>query len=402
MKKVLVTVFLLGLLMPMLLFQSAGEATLVFDADLSFTPTAGKRYHYWMFNLLTGFETRWADRNFIGGIINCLYYDIIHGSGSGVVDGEIEFSIYESYNFSNPMEGENPPVGGGGSSPGWGANPPFSIEDGHLIINEGPGSDVYGTLPDGKPLQGAMDPGDSGGGEYGGNRESFYFAPIFDNNIGYTISSSGRLLSVRGLDMIGEITDPTFAEAEEMFDPTRSISMRQIFQVSRFLILPDYTVHVGDSWKAPFYWDAPLIGEPIKINLTYTLDDIRTYYRFRCARISFIGLTDMEIDLVDENYTRRKESHVEGDIIITGNIFFDIDRGVLVAMKNENSFGGNMRNQFLDFSQWHMSGFDWGFLALLSFDRVDLITPLGNVIDPRTEKDHVLQEFIWRTDMIME
>ena len=402
MKKVMVMVFLLGLLLPMLLFQAAGEATLIFDADLSFNPQAGKRFHYWMMNLLLGFETRWADRNFIGGVINTTYYDIINGSGNGVVDGTIEFSIYESYDFSNTLEGENPGGSGGGMSPGWSMDPPFSLEGGHLVPNEPP--DAYGTPPGGfGPLQGALDPGDVGGdGDFGGNRESFHFTPIFENNIGYSLSSTGKVLNVRGLEQIGDITDPTFAQAEELFDPARSISLRQIFQVSHFLVLPDYTLHVGDTWKAPFHWNAPLIGKPIKIMLTYTLEDIKTYYRFKCARISYIGLTDIEMDFVDENYTRRRESHVEGDIIMFGTIFFDIDRGMIVAMKDASSFGGSQQNQYLDFSQRHFGGFNWGFLALLSFDRIDLITPLGNVIDPRTEKDHVLQDFVWRTDMIME
>jgi hypothetical protein len=73
MRKVFTTVFVLGLLLPMLLLQTPGMSTLQFDADLSFTPETGKRFHMWMFTVLIGFETRWANRNFIAGAINTLY-----------------------------------------------------------------------------------------------------------------------------------------------------------------------------------------------------------------------------------------------------------------------------------------------------------------------------------------
>jgi hypothetical protein len=402
MKKVLLTVFILGLLLPMLLLQTPGQTALQFDADMSFAPEAGKRYHYWMFTILIGFETRWANRNFIGGAINTLYDDVINSSGNGVVNGTIEFTVYEVLDFSNTLEGEQGPGGPGGSRPGSSIDGPGPVDlvDGHLVYSDG-----YGPGEDGlQPRQGAYDPGSGGGGSGGYQpNESFYLTPIFENDIGYTISSSGRLLSVTGLEIIGEIVDPTYrAEEEEIFDPARQISVRQIFQVGHFLVLPDYQLHIGESWKAPFWWDVPLVGEPVKIPLNFELRDIRTYYRFRCAQIDFTGLIDIEMDLLDENYTRRRESHVKGDIVINGTIFFDLDRGVVVAMKNPYRFGGTMWNQFINLNLGRFSTMDWGFIAMLTFDRIDLITPLGNVLDPRTEKDHVLQEFVWRTDIQLE
>jgi hypothetical protein len=404
MRKVFTTVFVLGLLLPMLLLQTPGMSTLQFDADLSFTPETGKRFHMWMFTVLIGFETRWANRNFIAGAINTLYDEVIEGSGNGIVNGKIEFTVYEALDFSNTLEGEQGPPGsgGGGMRPGSSLDGPGPVDlvDGHLVYT---GAGFGGGD---EPKQGAYDPGSGGSGGGGGNtkpNESFYLTPIFENNIGYTISSSGRLLDVTGLETIGDIVDPTYrAEGEDILDPARQISVRQIFQVGHFLVLPDYTVHIGESWRAPFWWDIPLIGKPVKIPITFELRDIRTYYRFRCAEIDFTGLTDIDMNLLDENYTRRRESHVKGDIVINGSMFFDLDRGVVVAVKNPFRFGGTMYNQFINLNLGRFFTMDWGFMAMLNFDRIDLITPLGNVLDKRTEKDHVLQEFVWRSDIQME
>ncbi len=400
MKKVIAPVFILGLLIPMLLFQSNAESTLQFDADLSFTPVSGKRFHYWMYTALIGFETRWGSRTFLGGAINAVYDDIIQGSGSGIVNGRVDFAIYETINISRNMEDRGSFGGPGGMSPGYGAQSPGG--------NAAYGGLEWGHVKGPEPYQGSTDPGSGGGNSGGGTQspsgetEEFYLTPIFENNIDYTISSSGRLLNIAGLETIGNIVSPTMAQSptEEYFDPTRSISVRQIFQVSHFLILPDYTIHVGESWKAPFWWNIPLIGKPVKIPLSYTLEEIRTLYRFRCAKITFTGLSEVNTDLVDENYSRRKESHVEGDIIINGTFYFDIDRGVVVAMKNPNAYERG-RNTNFD-SPYNYGSIYWGFVGIMSFDRIDLITPLGNVIDPRTDKIHVLQEFVWTSDLVME
>jgi len=397
MKKIFAPFFIVGLLLPILLFQSTANSTLIFDADLSFKPETGKRFHYWMFTALIGFETMWASRQFLGGAINTAYDDIIQGSGGGVVNAEVDISIYETINISRALD-DRGGFGGRGMAPGYGAERPGS---------EGAGSEniQWGHLlgPPTQPMQGSTSPGapGGGGGETPGERkpEEFYLTPIFENNISYTISSSGRLLNVSGLETIGDIVAPTFTEAE-YFDPTRSITVRQIFQVGHFLILPDYTIHVGETWKAPLWWNVPLIGKPIKIPLTYTLEEIRTLYRFKCAKIRFTGLSDINTDILDENYSRRKESHVEGDIIINGTIYFDIDRGVVVAMKHEYAWerGENDNRQ----SPFRYGTYFWGFIGVMSFDRIDLITPLGNVLDTRTEKEHILQEFIWTTDLVVE
>ena len=375
-------------MLPMLLIQSNAESTLIFDADLSFKPQTGKRFHYWMTTALIGFETRWGMRSFLGGAITSVYDDIIHGSGSGIVTAEVDFTTYDTINISRNLDDPGSFGGPGGMSPGYGAGRP-DIGDKLQPKWE------WGQYPGGHhPVQGSTDPGGGGGTEDPtgpSEPEGFHLTPIFENNIKYTISSSGRLLNVSGLETIGDIVSPTMAQAnlEEFFDPTRSISVRQVFQVGHFLILPDYTIHLGESWKAPFWWNVPLIGKPIKIPLTYTLEEIRTLYRFKCAKISFTGLTEIETDLVDENYSRRKESHVEGSIVINGTIYFDIDRGVIVAMKNENAFERGENHNW--FSLGRFGSYNWGFVSVMSFDRIDLITPLGNVIDDRTEKDHVLQ-----------
>jgi hypothetical protein len=393
MKKIFTPVFILGLLLPMLFFQSTADSTLIFDAELSFTPTEGKRFHYWMITALIGFETRWGSRNFLGGAINSVYDDIIEGSGGGIVNATVDFTVYEAINISRSLDDPGTYGGPGGVAPGYGAGG-VPVEWNEKEPPE------WGNIGGIQPLQGSYDPGSPGGGPRGEyESEAFYLTPIFENNIGYTISSSGRMLNITGLETIGDIISPTFTESE-YFDPTRSITVRQVFQISHFLILPDYVIHVGESWKAPLWWNVPLIGKPLKIPLTYTLQEIRPLYRFKCAKITFTGLTDIETDVLDENYSRRKESHVEGDIIINGYLYFDVDRGVVVAMKHERAWERGENHNF--YSLWRYGSYYYGFVAILNFDRIDLITPLGNVIDPRTEKEHVLQEFVWATDLVME
>jgi hypothetical protein len=166
-------------------------------------------------------------------------------------------------------------------------------------------------------------------------------------------------------------------------------------------------------------WTVPLVGETMEIPLTYTLVDIRTTYRFRVAAIDFNGLLQFDVDVSDEGMLQldpreepkeyRKESNITGDIVIQGRAYIDLDRGITVAYCDIPILG----NQYFinhqrrgDEPYWSDAGLPGplspGFYARLDFERRDLYTPLGNVIDPRQEVNYVIQNLQWFTTTIVE
>jgi len=368
-----------------------------FDATIRFDPVSGTRWHYMTGVILIGDEIEPQKRSQVGGIILTIYDEEITSSGGGLVGVHVAYNIYESLDLGWASQYENP--GGGPFAP-----PDYSEP---VPIQPGMGSGVHPLLAlpgNGEPLQSYSGPGggDGGGGAGGGGdlagEGEFEVTPIMESNLNYIMSESGRLLDISGMDVIGEIVDPS-----------RSISVRQVFETSHFAVLPDYQVHLNESWRAPMSWTVPFVGETMEIPLTFTLSDIRTTYRFRVAAIDYSGILQFDVDVSDENSTTRKESNIKGDIIIQGRFYVDLDRGVIVAICDAPGLGNTyfVDGQRRGNEPWFNDiGIPWplnpGLYATLNFERRDLYTPLGNVIDRRQTLIYRIQELQWFTTTVVE
>ena len=169
-------------------------------------------------------------------------------------------------------------------------------------------------------------------------------------------------------------------------------------------------------------WTIPFVGETMEIPLTFTLADIRTTYRFRVAAIDFSGILQFDVDVADEGRLQaengeyesvRKESNIKGDIIIQGRAYVDLDRGILVGIADAPALGNTYfvngwrrGHEYEYYGIPNDLGLPWslnpGFYATLNFERRDLYTPLGNVIDQRQEIIYRIQELQWFTSTIVE
>jgi hypothetical protein len=386
-----------------------------FDATMRFTPRSGTQWHYFTTVHLTGFEIARAKRNIVGGIIRTIYDDNINSSGNGLVGVTETYNLYEALDLSSAPDFENP-TGGPAAPPNYNTPTPDDNEP-KTIPNWpfGDGSEET-KAPENLQSVGGGGGGDEGGGGAGGSSPDdtlvgegqFDLTPIMESEINFTMSESGRMLDIEGMELIGDI-----------IDPSRSITVRQVFQTSHFLVLPDYSVHLNETWKAPVSWTIPFVGETMEIPITYRLADLKTTYRFRVAAIDFNGILQFDVDVSDEGKradpdtgelrSMRKESNIKGDIIIQGRAYVDLDRGVVVAVCDTPALGreyfieGSRRGgeaRFNDLGQpWPLNP---GFWAQLHFERRDLYTPLGNVIDKRQEIEHKIQELQWFTTTVVE
>jgi hypothetical protein len=373
------------------------ESRQAFDVTLKFEPEAGTSWHYWTIILLIGDEVMREKYQQVGGIVLALYDEDVTSSGGGLVGFTTQFNAYEALDLGWASDYEDP-SGGLGGSPSYSAPSPESPDESstpHLLT----------VLGIGDPTQigggggGSGGGGGGGGGAAPGGEEEFEVTPIMESNIRYVMSDSGRILSVNGLDLIGDI-----------IDPSRSITVRQLFETIHFVVLPDYQVHLNETWRSPLNWTIPFVGETMEIPLTFKLSDIRTTYRFRVAAIDFSGILQFDVDVSDEDLEWRKESSIRGDIIIEGRAYVDIHRGILVGICDTPSLGNTY---FLDGDrrgdEWWLNNdlpAGWplnpGFYARLKFERRDLYTPLGNVMDPRQEVVSRIQEMQWFTTTIVE
>ena len=380
----LAVAFLMGLLM---FSPKDAQSRQYYDATIRFDPMAGTMWHYQAGVALEGLEIEPGKRTYIGGGILTIFDEEINSSGNGLVGAHVRFNTYDSLNTSTPYGNEDP-SGGPYQPPDYGA--PSPDEDGS-------------AQPPSQMQAGGIGGGGSGGGGTGGDdligEGDFEVTPIIESNLNYVMSESGRMLDVSGLELIGDI-----------IDPSRSVTVRQVFQTIHFVTLPDYEVHLNESWRAPMSWTIPYVGETMDIPLTFTLGDIRTTYRFRMAAIDFTGILQFEVDVADEGVIEdengdlqevRKESHISGDIIIYGRAYVDLDRGILVALCDNPAWGDT---SFVD--GWNRGAWPFslspGFWAEMAFERQDLYTPLGNVIDQRQEVVDRIQELNWYTFLVVE
>lgn len=358
-----------------------------FDATIRFNPMSGTMWHYIAAVSLSGLEIEPGKRTYVGGAILTIYDEEINSSGNGLVGVHVRFNTYDSVNYSGDYGNEDP-TGGENRPPDYSAPP---VDDLGIPF----------TPPD--QLQGGA--GGIGGGSGGGDDDTvagegeFKVTPIMESNLNYVMSESGRMLDISGMELIGDI-----------IDPSRSVTVRQVFQTVHCVTLPDYQVHLNESWRAPMSWTIPYVGETMDIPLTYTLADIRTTYRFRMAAIDMRGIFEFEVDVADEGTIEdengdlqsvRKESHITGDIIVYGRAYVDLDRGILVALCDVPESG---RTYFVDgdWRGWNPWVLAPGFYANMAFERRDLYTPLGNVVDQRQEVIDRIQELVWTTRVVVE
>ncbi len=399
----LTALLLLGVLA---FWPSHADSKQYFDATLRFQPRNGTIWNYQTYCTLIGDEIQAHKMDRIGGIIWTIYDEEITSSGQGLVGATVRYHIYEAWDLSYASQYEKP---GGGPTAPPDYSAPYPDEDLDLEYPPFPGRFD-------EPLQsiGGGGGGAGGGGTGGGDEEEellgegdFDIAPIMESEITYIISESGRLLNLSGMEFIGEIVDPS-----------RSISVRQVFQTTHLVVLPDYEVHINESWRAPMSWTIPLVGETMEIPLTFTLKDIRTTYRFRVAAIDYYGVLQFDVDVSDEArltrdgvYTTwRKESNIKGDVIIMGRAYVDLDRGILVGVCDAPALGNAyfLNHQRRGHEWWMRSdigvpgSLNPGFYASLNFERRDLYTPLGNVLDPRQDLIYKIQELQWFTTTIVE
>jgi len=199
---------------------------------------------------------------------------------------------------------------------------------------------------------------------------------------------------MQGLDLIGDF-----------YDPQNQISVRQVFQASHFLTLPNYQVHVGESWKGAFFWTIPFVGETRKLDIQFTLQEIMIQDRYRLANIAFYAIDQFDTVTTQEKWDDefssdvRVDSDISCDVMLNGNLLFDIDRGIVVAI------GDDIR-----YKQWIPYTGPTTFptargnylISTIVVDRVDTRTPLGNVLDTEPREDHIVQDMVWRTMLILE
>lgn len=368
-----------------------------FDATVRFNPISGTLWHYFTTVLLIGNEIQMGQRDQVGGLIWTIYDEEVTSSGNGLVGVHLRFNVYEALDLSIASAYEDP---GGGALRPPDYSAPAPVDIGYTLWDRDM-SDPGHAEP--QQSVGGGGGGSAGGGSGGGDEEllgegEFQLTPIMESNINYIMSESGRMLDISGLDLVGDIVDPS-----------RSINVRQVFQTTHPIVLPDYQVHLNESWRAPYSWTIPFVGETMEIPLIYTLADIRTTYRFRVAAIDFSGILQFDVDVSDENLTERKESNIKGDIVLQGRAYIDLDRGVMVALTDLPALG---TSYFVDGerrgneSYSNDLGLPWslnpGFYVTLNFERRDLYTPLGNVVDPRQEVVWKIQELSWFTTTVVE
>jgi hypothetical protein len=394
----------LALLAIIVFWPAHAQSRQYYDATMRFNPEAGTQWHYFTTVLCIGNEVQRAQRSQIGGLIWTVYDEEITSSGGGLVGASLTYNVYDSLDLGVASEYEDP-TGGGFAPPDY-AEPMPGNDLSSPAPREAP--DVFGFhggQPEDLQSIGGGGGGGTGGGASGGDTSgdlqgegAFQITPILETNINYTMSESGRMLDISGLELIGDI-----------IDPSRSITVRQVFQTTHPLVLPDYDVHLNETWRAPFSWTIPLVGETMEIPLTYRLADLRTTFRFRVAAIDFNGLLQFDVDTSDENTTLRKESNIKGSVILQGRAYVDLDRGVVVAICDTPNLGNTYfvdSDRRGDEQYYNDLGLPWslnpGFYAQLNFERRDLYTPLGNVVDQRQEIVYKIQSLQWLTTAVVE
>lgn len=418
MRKKILVVIPLALLMTAVI-QNVGMSKRIFDTEMMFNPRSGMTYHYAQMTMLSGTEISFQRSERFGGTIQTIYDETINTNANGLISYSLNYQTYDVLNETDIVMDEMPGGGPWGPSRGPYRDMPLPMnpdnKNGNSPDNNKPQPDVK---PDEKskspeeapePLQGGLGPGGGGGGGGGGSspggqwgqqqrREEgadFRITPILETKLNYTLAQDGRLMDMQGLDLIGDF-----------YDPQNQISVRQIFQSTHFLTLPSYQVHLGESWRGPFFWTIPFVGETRKIEMQYTLEEIMIQERYRLANIAFYGVTQFDTVTTNEEWDDtfgcdvRIDSDLHADIMMRGNILFDIDRGIVVAI------GDDLRSkQLMYYTNFNTFPRPWGsnyFLATIVVDRMDTRTPLGNVLDTEPRKDHIIQDMIWRTWLIVE
>ena len=237
---------------------------------MRFNPVAGTMWHYLTWVILQGTEIKTGKRDTVGGVIRTVTDEKIDSSGGGLVGVHVIYNTYDSLDLSTVSKFENPNGGPTGHpsyeepNPGSGnppdssapASPDSSAPAGRLLdpSTVGPPEPMQGYGPGGgggrRP--GGGNGGNGGNGQNGGGgtlkgEGNFEITPIIESDINYIISESGRLLNLSGMDVIGDI-----------IDPSRSITVRQVFQTTHFLVVPDYDVHLNEQWRAPMALDHPV------------------------------------------------------------------------------------------------------------------------------------------------
>ncbi len=385
-----------------ILVQDAGMTKRVFDTELMFNPRSGQSYHYAQMTRLRGSEISFQRVEEFSGMIQTIFDENCLSNSNGIITTSLQFQTYEVLGETTGVWDEQPFGGAFGPGRGPWSSAPYEPPSG----NEGPERDENSppvqSAPEEeqpKPMQG-MGPGGGGGGEWGQQQrreesDGFRITPILETQLNYTIAQDGRLLDMEGLDLIGDF-----------YDPQNQISVRQVFQSSHFLTLPSYEVHVGESWRGPFFWTIPFVGETRKFDMQFTLEEIAIQERYRLANIAFYGIDQFDTVTTDEKWDDffgtdvRIDSDIHCDVMLNGNILFDIDRGIVVAI------GDDLRSkQWIPYYNPNSFPTPLGSNNLLStivVDRMDTKTPLGNVLDNEPRIDHVVQDMIWQTWLILE
>jgi hypothetical protein len=387
-----------------ILVQDAGMTKRVFDTELMFNPRSGQSYHYAQQTRLRGSEISFQRVKEFSGMIQTIFDETCKSNSNGIISTTLQYQTYEVLGETSGVWDEQPFGGPFGPGRGPYSSAPYEPPSGSEGPERGEGSPSVQSAPENEgpqPMQG-MGPGSGGGGgdEWGQQQrreesDSFRITPILETQLNYTISQDGRLLDMEGLDLIGDF-----------YDPQNQISVRQVFQSSHFLTLPSYEIHVGESWRGPFFWTIPFVGETRKFDMQFTLEEIEIQERYRLANIAFYGIDQFDTVTTDEKWDDffgtdvRIDSDVHCDVMLNGNILFDIDRGIVVAI------GDDLRTkQWIPYINPNSFPVPYGQNNLLStivVDRMDTKTPLGNVLDNEPRTDHIVQDMVWSTWLILE
>lgn len=388
-----------------ILVQDAGMTKRVFDTELMFNPRSGQSYHYAQMTRLRGSEISFQRVEEFRGTIQTIYDEKCNSNSNGIISNTLQYQTYEVLGETTGVWDEQPFGGPFGPGRGPYSNAPYDPPSGSEGPERGQNGASVQSAPDKEEPQPMQGMGPSGGGGGGGDewgqqqrREetgAFRITPILETQLNFTISQDGRLLDMQGLDLIGDF-----------YDPQNQISVRQVFQSSHFLTLPNYEIHVGESWRGPFFWTIPFVGETRKFDMQFTLEEIEIQERYRLANIAFYGIDQFDTVTTDEKWDDffgtdvRIDSDVHCDIMLNGNILFDIDRGIVVAI------GDDLRSkQWTPYINPNSFPVPWGsnnLLATIVVDRMDTKTPLGNVLDNEPRMDHIVQDMVWQTWLILE
>jgi hypothetical protein len=397
------------------LTQNMGMTKRVFDTELAFNQTAGQSYHYAQMVNLRGSEISFQRVEEFQGTIQTIFDEVCTGNSDGLISSSLQFQTYEVLGEVSGIWDEQP--FGGPFGPGRG---PRSGQEGPDIQppmdekapeqpapqqeggggGSGGGGGGIGPGGGGGSGGGSGGSGGSGGGNEWGQRDrrdtasGFRITPILETHLDYTIGQDGKLLDMQGLDLIGDF-----------YDPQNQISVRQVFQSAHFVTLPNYEVHIGESWRGPMFWTIPFVGETRKLDIQYTLEEIMVRERARLARISFYGIDQFNTVTTDEKWDDefssdvRVDSDIQCDVMLNGSLLFDIDRGILVAIGNDIQM--KPYRYYVDPNSFPQP--DGGILlSTIVVDRVDTRTPLGNVLDNEPRVDQIVQDMVWRTSLILE